>query len=938
MSSPSRKELAAQLSCTGGKRQIAALLRKHSHIVDIDLARALREECYAVWQSEPARSRNADLAMQMMADRLEGREANAIAEWLHGIAEMTEGRLENALVSLSNSSALYRSIGEKLRSAETIVATLIPLAMLGQYSEALKLGKRALKAIDASGSELTAGKVELNLSNIAARLERYRDAESLALSALERFKALGDARLAAMTENGLGITYTELGRFDDARAAFERALEFAARGASEVTVAEAEASLANLFRLRGEFDDALLHFERSRERFERLAMPHQNLIAQYEIAAIYTELNLTSEAEDLLTKVCPGLAQYKMAYEEAGARVMFAEVLRKRSKPARAKRQYEKAAELYRSKGNILAADAVTAKLALLHLGSGNLAKAREFLAAIEQSSKRSENQDQMLLSRRLAAEIAVADGNAKKAEKILDEIATAAARNSRPQYYSFARNALGELAMSGQKVDKAIGHFEHAVEAVEAMRSNLPGEAFRIAFFSETTRPFENLMNAHLRLGQTELAFGWHERMRSRALNEMMAAAPAAMPEGTSGSSAESRKGHVREELNVAYQMLDRGNFEDRSRLEAKARRLEAELTKLERRELVKEGRANGVSKNESFAFSELQRKLGKDAVLVEFFESEGRIGAFVAEGSGLRSVMTELRPADILTWLAQFDSQLRTFRHGQAIEGPVVAILKRRTEQLLGKLGVALLGQLGLAESVRKIVLVPTGPLFGVPFAALRIGGMHLIERFQIAIAPSASIWLDLAGRKSKKPGPPVAIGYSDDAIPFAEEEAREIAKMLDAKESLIGRAATTESFVRAAVGAGSLHIACHGLFRADNPMYSSLQLADGRLTAADAAKLRLKAELVTLSACETGRSEIAGGDEMLGLARGFLSAGAGSLIISLWNVSDRHTIDLMRSFYSEMQRTSDPGASLQKTQIALVSEGLHPYFWAPFCYIGQ
>ena len=938
MSSLSRTEFASKLSATGRMRELATLLRKHASLVDIELARALRDECYDVWRSEPVRSQNADRAMRLMLESINGREAKAIADWLHGIAELTSGRLETSLNALLSASKLYRSVGHKLRSAESTVAALIPLAMLGRYTEALGHGRRALKVLDAAGSELTAGKVELNLSNIAARLGRYEEAERLAVKARGRFNSLGDLRLAAMAENGLGITFTDLGRFEDAAGAFGRALELARKAESEVTLAEAEASLANLCRLRGDFDEALAYFESSRERFERLGMPHQYLTAEYEIAAIYAELNLSNEAERMFAKVCPGLAKYKMVHEEAAARAMYADVLKKLGRIRQAKTQYERAIALYAAEGNRLAADWVTAKLALMELGRGDIQSAKALLARIRTGTKRSENLDHHLLTRRLAAEIELQNGRPKQAAKILTEIAEAGTRGFRPQYLAYARNLQGEAALKEGRTEKAVEYFTDAVSSIEAMRTKLPGEAFRVAFFADTTRPFANLVSAHIALGELESAFQWHERMRSRALIEMVESARPHERSDPGETSKASGAKRLREQLNAVYHKLDREPGNEQSRLETKARRLEAEIAKLERRAQAVERRAARASGNASLNVAALQKRLGSDRVLVEYFETEGRFGAFVLDQTGLRVVQTDLRKRDLENWFSQFESQLRTFRHGASLAGPLGAVLKKRTDQLLASLGDRLIGPLGVNGSAKSLIVIPTGPLFGVPFSALRFGEEYLIERYAVSLAPSASMWLGLAGRKAQKDLNAAVIGHSDEAIPFAEDEAREVAAILNAREVLTGPAATTEGFKRAAESAGILHVACHGLFRADNPMYSSLQLADGRVTAADVANMSLKAELVTLSACETGRSEIAGGDEMLGLARGFLAAGARGLVMSLWNVSDRHTIGLMREFYTAMQRSANPEASLQSTQVEMLAQGLHPYFWAPFCYIGS
>ncbi|MBA2735603.1 MAG: CHAT domain-containing protein, partial [Pyrinomonadaceae bacterium] len=132
--------------------------------------------------------------------------------------------------------------------------------------------------------------------------------------------------------------------------------------------------------------------------------------------------------------------------------------------------------------------------------------------------------------------------------------------------------------------------------------------------------------------------------------------------------------------------------------------------------------------------------------------------------------------------------------------------------------------------------------------------------------------------------------------------------------------------------------LHLACHGQFRAENPLFSSLHLADGWITVRDICSQKLQADLVTLSACETGLNKIFAGDEILGLARGFLSAGANSLVLSLWTVSDEATTELMKDFYENLQRGASVSASLRLAQVNFIKRNSHPYFWSPFALIGR
>ena len=153
-------------------------------------------------------------------------------------------------------------------------------------------------------------------------------------------------------------------------------------------------------------------------------------------------------------------------------------------------------------------------------------------------------------------------------------------------------------------------------------------------------------------------------------------------------------------------------------------------------------------------------------------------------------------------------------------------------------------------------------------------------------------------------------------------------------------LGAEAGLEGLRQAAAESDVLHVATHGLFRPDNPFFSALKLADGWIDVRQIYRLPLQATLVVLSACESGAVQVQSGDEPIGLARGFLAAGAETLVVSLWNVHDASAAELMRKFYAQLTSTVDkrPASALRHVQCAAASAGLHPYYWAPYIVIGD
>src|SRR4029450_8145170 len=195
-----------------------------------------------------------------------------------------------------------------------------------------------------------------------------------------------------------------------------------------------------------------------------------------------------------------------------------------------------------------------------------------------------------------------------------------------------------------------------------------------------------------------------------------------------------------------------------------------------------------------------------------------------------------------------------------------------------------------------------------------ALFDGKAYLLDRFEISYAPSATVFSLCQKQVSRGLDRALVMSVADPLIPNVAEEARAVASHIPGAEGLAHGVATTDAIREKAPGCGILHLACHGMFRADNPMFSSLRLHDGWLTASDVLRLDLDGTIVTLSACESARNQVLAGDELLGLARGFLGAGASTLVASLWLVQDETTAWMMDDWYARLHKGTGRAATLR------------------------
>jgi CHAT domain-containing protein len=279
---------------------------------------------------------------------------------------------------------------------------------------------------------------------------------------------------------------------------------------------------------------------------------------------------------------------------------------------------------------------------------------------------------------------------------------------------------------------------------------------------------------------------------------------------------------------------------------------------------------------------------------------------------------------------------------RHLQWLELATRRLLKTLYDELIARVEISLAEQLTPDMAECKLAIIPHGLLHQVPFQALHNGESYLLERYSISYAPSATAWALCQKRSARHQGNALVLGVADASLPAVEAEVKAVARQLQEAEYAVdlrlNERATLTTLPTSVSICHILHIACHGLFRADNPMFSALKLHDGWFTATDAMQLDLTGALVTLSACESGRSRVVIGDEIVGLIRAFLGAGAATLVVSQWLVQDEAAALLMATWYEQLKASSDKAAALRAAQLATKAHYPHPYYWAPFILVGQ
>jgi tetratricopeptide (TPR) repeat protein len=945
-----RDELASRLVSATGEAERALLLRDSAALADVSLAYTLKDICLSAWSGDSPRAVAAAAALETLAASNDSAEVAALREWGAGIAALVEGRMEQAVRHLGDAEARFQSLCQPHTAASTQVSKLIALAMLGRYEEAIETGLRARDRFLEHGDLLAAGKVENNVGNIYFRRDRYREAEQFQRQAREHFAAVGDQLQLAKIDNCLANTHVALHRFRAAQQLYQQALDYAEGAGLSATLAEIEGNMGNFALFQGRYDRALDLLERSRRRYAALRMPHQSAIAELELADAYLELNLATEALAVYRRVAPAFAQLGMRAEQARALSQAGRAALAGGAMDEAHELLEQARMLYAAEGNLVGEAYVTLTEAQLHLAEGDYAATALLAAQAEAPLARAGTWRRMLLARWLRGEAARAQGQERLAQILLDATLKESEQQALPQIAERCHTSLGLLAAARGDAARAEDAFKRAVSLIEDLRAPLPAEEFRTAFVADKLVPYDELVRLCLQDAtgsRVSEALCYTERARSRALAEMMSGALTVRPRARDEFEAElfAQLEQLREELNWFYSRISRPAGDESARSSQAMQSLhdavrERETRTLEiMRQLQQRGGGDGaLGRAETLDVPALQRALGPDTALVEYTSLDGDLLAFVVTDASVEVVRNLSSEAAVGDALTQFRFQMGSLRHGSARMRSHMAVLGERARRHLETLYDLLLRRVEERIGARRLVVVPHRALHYVPFHALYDGAAYVVERREVSYAPSAGVLLQCLARPESAFERALLLGVADDETPRVLEEIRALAPLFTTADALVGSDATLDALRVRAPHVDVLHLACHGQFRPDSPLFSSLKLGDGWLTVRDAYTLDVGAGLVTLSACETGVSAVAPGDELIGLVRGFFYAGASTLMLSLWTVDDEATAELMTDFYTHLRARMRPAAALRAAQLRQMRERPHPFFWSPFILTGR
>jgi CHAT domain-containing protein/cytochrome c-type biogenesis protein CcmH/NrfG len=931
------------------------------------VARALLEIAQkAAWEPDVARADAAFAAAEEVARRAGADADRGRILVVFGNALYTRD-LPRTLDIAGEAIRIYERLGDAAGQAEGWNLVGHVKHARADYASALAAYRKAHDLWTSAGDRRGVGRAVNNIGNV----HRSRSEFDLALSAYDQalaiFTDLDDRRSLAVVTHCIGLIHFNRGEYRLALEYTERSLAMNEAMGERLRVAANLSSLGVIHRERGAYGQALELHRRSLKIREEFHEPWGTLESWNNIGLVYFSQGRHALAIDAYKR---GLRLNK----KMGGNTLAAEALTniaaaawRLGQRARAEANYRESVRICERDGYDLYAAESLCGLGRIALETGRPDEAATLFERVLGIGRAAKSQSTTAQAWNGLAAVSLAAGRPAEALERAQRAAEVALTYEQRELHWEAETLAGIAARRLGRLDDARRSFEAAVAVIEELRLEVGGPRAGERFLENKLSPYQELMTLALQRGASEEALELAERSKARVLADLVHRADAedAAPVTEADRAEEGRLRVALGVANRAVQEERRKETPDEARIaslegDRQARRsaYEAFQVALQARQpdlALQRGRAS------PFRFAEAGSLLPRESVAVlEYAVTEQSTYVFVLT-AGPAGPQVDVYTLGI--GRERLAARARRLRERLAARDLAFGEDARPLyDLLLGPARARLAGK-------TQLVVVPDGPLWEVPFQSLQDrAGQYLIEAAAISYAPSLTV-LRESLRRRPHAGPPrvLAMGQADfgakggapaaslvsdlGPLPDAERQVREIAALYGPERSTtyLGRDAREDTFKAEAPRHSVVHLATHGVLDETSPLYSHVVLspgtggssADGLLEAWEMARLALDADLVVLSACETGRGRIAPGEGLVGTAWSLLVAGSRSLVVSQWKVESESTTELMTAFHRGLaQGEGDLAAQLRAASLELLRRPryAHPFYWAGFVLVGN
>ena len=844
------------------------------------------------------------------------------------------GRL--ALWSGDNRQALkhYRSALELSQDARDFLAAarlrkgMVEVYMyLGQYAAGIKAGQAALRYFRRRGLDMEAAQTLTNIGNVYHRMDRNRSA----LRYYEKARSLlpdPDGVAAAVVDYNRANIYANLNELKQAEALYRDAAAVYHRSQMELAENQAYYSIAYLNYLADHYTEALTAFERVYDSFSELGDVKSAAITQLDMMEINVHLNQYGSAIMASDVIVPRFRKLGMCYEE-GKALYFGAVARMELEDYhRAGQQLKLAERLFDGEGNRL-------WLGMVALARGNLmmrrGRARQAAAILKTAEGLFEQSHD--LRRRLDASLARLEslrvsGQERPSETLAKRLDMAnLAGYQRYRFHSIE----GDYLFARDDFVNALKHYEAAVKMVEKMLSGLFTDEIRYFFAVDKYESYARMVECLLKLGRTRESFV-HNLKALSLVNKRVISESRLRSEVPPQVISNIRR--LRTSLKKQYRFPKEGErgFAEALPYESVEQRLWQQERKA--RTFLYPSAAGAVA--DPAPSGGLSRYMAADASVVNYFSRGNSLGAFVA-GAG----KVEYVPLDInLDDLGLVIRKLHFLAERSVADRRLAESVGEIEDHYLTVLNGALIEPLQDRLKQDRLIIIANESLAQVPFAALRNpGGECLKDLFDLRLVINPEdIVRSRGSRVDFRSGSNAVFGVSSAALPLVDLESRAIGQSFPQSRLYLGADAICAELSRElATADGFVHVAAHASRSSENPLFSRILLNDGPFFPFDLFGVGVKAQLVTLSGCQTAAPGLYYGNSF-SLARAFYQAGADNVLASLWPVSDEATTAFMTEFYRYLEDTDDVFASYRGAVKKLQTLTSVAALWGAFVLLGM
>lgn len=849
------------------------------------------------------------------------------------------GQEQHAWDELEHAGAIFRSIGDEFGWARTIIGKLFVAANVNRTEQALEEAAQAEVIFENVGNLDKLLWLQINRAALFSWLGQYSDAvviyEDLLLTA-HRIGTRVDRYLAAVHLN-MGYALHQLGQFRTAREHYAAAQSFARKYGNTQLALKTQINIADIDRQCGNFKQALHELQSVLDTAHN-SFREEIIVARRIMVSCYTALNRPDKVRDIATPLIGDST--KTTIDVAKVLTMYALSEANGDNYQEAKHGIERAIRIFDTMGaGTHLAQATMIHGFILH----KMEHYSEAEACLVECSQYFDSHQ--LISDQVSAQVylsavMLAKGDYDRVQDLTEKVLAISQAPQQSLYIYQAHLLKAKAWQSMQRLQEAKSAYQSAI----AVLAKLPGlitVAQYTDFMSDKAEAFCAYIDLCIQQGDFEDALVALEQMKYSVFQNYSIEHNHQLWTQDNGFDRVrfTRLNKLREEHHWLYSQLDSFNNPQYAADPVNQKIIGDQLQTIEdeMRDIMdvlylgSRGHAHVI--DSTFSIEHLQSLLDDKSVIIEYFVSQEHVYAILLSKNKLNVARLSTSIPDLVDTSNMLgdniDAALITPRQAAGQKH-----LTHYAQRLLQKLYNQLLAPLETdLENYHHLIVIPYGPLHYIPFNLLYNGQRYLIEQYKLSILPAAR----LLSREISPVRDSVLImsNSNGNLLPSVHSEGEQVQAILGGH--LHPEQACTRDCLNNASGQ-VLHIATHAEYRIDAPELSYLQFADGQVSMHDLIQSELRYELVTFSACQTGRATITATEDLIGLGRGVLLAGAQALLVSLWSVHDGSTTEFMVYFYRYLVKGYDKATALQLTQQVFIAGNYHPAFWGAFQLIGK